>query len=88
METFFVYIIISQKSGRFYTGMSSNPKKRIDAHNLGLNKSTKNKGPWNQIWLSEPLSKKDALELESKIKKRGAKRFLEDEHKILPRGHA
>jgi putative endonuclease len=47
-------------------------------HNKGLNTSTKNGIPWIFVWKSDPLSKKEALALEHKIKGRGAKRFLED----------
>jgi putative endonuclease len=77
-ESFQVYIIQSQKHGRFYIGMSSDPEKRLHFHNLGLNASTRNGTPWQAIWRSEPMSKQEAQALERKIKKRGAQRFLDD----------
>ena len=47
-------------------------------HNLGETKSTKPGVPWSLIWTSEVLSKHDAIILERRIKKRGAKRYLMD----------
>ena len=41
-----------------------------------MNTSTRNGIPWIRVWLSEPLSKAEALLLEKKIKKRGAGRFI------------
>jgi len=76
--TYQVYIIQSQKHGRFYVGMSSDPEKRLHFHNLGLNTSTRNGVPWENVWRSDPLEKPLASALESKIKKRGAGRFLQD----------
>jgi hypothetical protein len=38
---FFVYILQSEKHSRFYTGMSSDPEKRLFFHNQGLNRSTR-----------------------------------------------
>ena len=76
--TYQVYIIKSEKHGRYYVGMSSDPNKRLHFHNLGLNTSTQNGAPWEQIWVSEPMMKTEALSLEKKIKKRGAGRFLSD----------
>jgi putative endonuclease len=78
MESFFVYIIQSEKHQRFYVGMSSDPGKRLHFHNLGLNKSTKSGVPWNLVWRSDSMTKTEAHNLEIKIKKRGAERFLND----------
>jgi len=77
-KTFHAYIIQSEKHGRFYVGMSSDPEKRIHFHNLGLNKSTRAGLPWIKIWHSGPMQKTQASALERKIKKRGAARFLDE----------
>jgi putative endonuclease len=73
-----VYIIFSEKTSKYYTGKTTDFNRRLWQHNNGLNTSTKSGIPWINIWLSDILSSKDASELERKIKKRGAKRFLED----------
>jgi len=77
-QTFQVYIIQSQKHGRFYIGRSHDPEKRLHFHNLGWNTSTQNGVPWISIWVSDPLSKTEASTLENKVKRRGAQRFLDD----------
>jgi putative endonuclease len=43
---FTVYIIKSEKSGKYYIGVTSNLIQRLRHHNSGANKSTKNRGPW------------------------------------------
>ncbi|HBH05947.1 MAG TPA: excinuclease ABC subunit C [Flavobacteriales bacterium] len=73
-----VYILLSLKHEKFYTVVSSNISKRIESHNLGLNKSTKNGIPWKLIWTSPAMERGESLKLERRIKKRGAKRFLSD----------
>jgi putative endonuclease len=74
----YVDILQSQKTKRYYTGMSASPDQRLHFHNQGLNASTKNGVPWLRVWLCQKLSKSEALKLERKVKKRGAARFLQD----------
>jgi predicted GIY-YIG superfamily endonuclease len=42
---YFVYIIKSEKTEKFYIGMTYDIFKRLKHHNSGANRSTKNKGP-------------------------------------------
>ncbi len=76
--TTLVYILFSEKTQKYYTGKKTNIGNRIIQHNTGLNTSTKSGVPWKIIWTSELLFAKEASELEKKIKKRGAGRFLAD----------
>ena len=75
---YIVYILYSQKSSKYYTGQTDNIIKRLGQHNNGLVKSTKYGLPWDLVLTKTVLSRSEALLLEKKIKKRGAKRFLED----------
>ncbi|MBT8272221.1 MAG: GIY-YIG nuclease family protein [Bacteroidia bacterium] len=75
---YFVYILYSFKREKYYVGQTENISKRLDRHNLGHVKSTKSGIPWKLIWKIELESRSKALLLEKKIKKRGAKRYLED----------
>ncbi|HCE43781.1 MAG TPA: hypothetical protein DET40_09555 [Lentisphaeria bacterium] len=43
---FYVYIIQSQTSGRFYVGHTEDIDNRLNEHNSGKSKSTRNKGPY------------------------------------------
>ncbi len=74
-----VYILRSLKNGRHYTGISTDLERRLQEHNNGKTKSTRPHIPYERIWESKPMSKSDALKLEIKIKKRNAKKFLQDQ---------
>jgi putative endonuclease len=48
-------------------------------HNSAETKSIRNGTPWEVIWQKQLPTRAEAMNLESKIKKRGAKRFIEDQ---------
>lgn len=62
----------------FNIGHTENLIKRLDEHNSGNNKSTKHGVPWIIVLQLEAKTRGDAMKLENEIKKRGAKRYLED----------
>ena len=65
-----VYIIQSLKNRMRYIGQTINLTKRLEEHNRGRNKSTRNKGPWRLIYKEEGFSTvKEALKREREIKK-------------------
>ncbi|MBS1680070.1 MAG: GIY-YIG nuclease family protein [Bacteroidetes bacterium] len=73
-----VYILFSKKIGKYYTGQTNNFQNRLAEHNAGETRSIKNGTPWELAWKTELPSRSEAVKLENKIKKRGAKRFLDD----------
>ena len=74
----YTYILFSEFARKYYTGSCDDLKKRFDRHNNSNVPSTKNGVPWKLLWYRELLSRSEARKLELKIKKRGAKRFLQD----------
>jgi len=74
-----VYILYSQKRSRYYVGQTSNIENRLKKHNLGNVKSTKYGIPWELVLQIEVETRSEAIILENKIKKRGAKRFLDNQ---------
>ena len=74
----FVYILYSEKRSRYYVGQTTDMTKRLKRHNLGIVPSTKSGTPWRLVLQLEVLSRPEALILERRIKKRGAKRFVDD----------
>jgi len=42
----FVYILESLSSHQYYIGCTNDIERRINEHNNGLSKYTKNRGPW------------------------------------------
>jgi len=85
---FWVYILESQSSGRFYCGHTSDVRRRVRQHNdreYNLSKTTKRfDGPWKLVWLEELASRGEAMRLEKAIKKRGIRRFLEEMDRQSP----
>ncbi len=75
----FVYILFSNKSSRYYIGQTTNIDERLKKHNQGNVQSTKFGLPWDLILQIEVSSRSEAVVLERKIKKRGAKRYIDDQ---------
>ena len=76
MENYIVYIIYSEKTGKYYVGVTSNLAQRLRQHNSGANRSTKNKGPWAVIYTEQFLNTTDAWKREKQIKSyKGGKAF-------------
>jgi len=71
-----VYILFSETTEKFYTGQTENLENRIVEHNRGETSSIKAGIPWGVVWSTEVSTRSDAMKLENRIKKRGAKRFL------------
>jgi putative endonuclease len=75
---FTVYILFSKSTEKYYSGSTQNLENRLFEHNRGETKSIRNGMPWEVIWQVQLPTRAEAMKLENKIKKRGAKRFLED----------
>jgi len=60
MERYYVYILLSSKDKKFYTGFTTNLKKRLQEHARGEVKSTKNRKPLKLIHYEYFINEKDA----------------------------
>jgi len=74
---FYVYILKSLSTGRYYTGQTNDLEERIKRHNSGSEQYTSKEMPWELIWSKKFESRAEAMKQEGQIKKRGAKRFLD-----------
>jgi putative endonuclease len=61
--------VIENAAGKFYIGLSENVQIRLQQHNEGISRRTRNRGPWRVVWTSEPLSLPDARKLENRLKR-------------------
>jgi len=61
-------VLKSKSNSKYYIGYSSDPKARLIAHNTGMVKATKNRGPWEIIFTELFDSKKLAIQREHQIK--------------------
>ncbi|MBV7267856.1 GIY-YIG nuclease family protein [Winogradskyella luteola] len=75
---FTVYILFSEKRSRYYVGQTSDIEKRLERHNQGKVPSTRIGIPWKVILQIEVNDRSEAMLLEKKIKKRGAKRYIDN----------
>jgi putative endonuclease len=73
-----VYILFSKSSLKYYTGQTDNLEDRLFRHNSGQSISTKSGKPWEIVYKTQLPTSSEAMLLELKIKKRGAKRYLQD----------
>ena len=78
---FFVYILKSESSGRFYIGHTDNVQRRIAQHNDPLyhgSKTTKRfAGPWSLVYSESFESRSDAMSRELQIKKWKSRKAIE-----------
>ncbi|MCL4363698.1 GIY-YIG nuclease family protein [Patescibacteria group bacterium] len=65
---FFTYILKSILTGQYYIGCTNNLKRRLDEHNKGLSKYTRNKRPWVLKYKEEYSSLIKARRREKQIK--------------------
>jgi putative endonuclease len=61
---FFVYVLRSETAGVSYVGHTNNIHKRLDEHNNGKSKSTRNKRPWELIYYEEFKTRSEAMSRE------------------------
>ena len=77
MENFYyVYILLSEKDGKKYTGYTSNLPLRFEAHQAGKVPSTKHRRPLKLIYFEGCLNQEDAVKREKYLKTHYGKMFL------------
>lgn len=67
---YFVYLLKSQSTDRYYVGITDNLKRRLGEHNSGKNISTKRFGNHSLVWFKEYNSTIDARKHEKWLKKK------------------
>ena len=75
---FTVYILFSKSIAKYYSGHTQDLNNRLIEHNNGETTSVRNGIPWEIVWKIEVATRAEAMRIETKIKKRGAKRFILD----------
>ena len=76
MIFYYVYILESGKDNGWYTGYTSNLKKRLSEHQAGHTKSIKYQGPWSLIYYEACLSEDDAVAREKYLKSGMGNRYI------------
>lgn len=75
-KPYFVYVLLSQKDGNFYTGYTENIEKRLNEHNSGKVYSTNYRRPFSLIYYEVSFNLDDALKREKYLKSTYGKRYI------------
>ncbi|MBU1326524.1 GIY-YIG nuclease family protein [Patescibacteria group bacterium] len=73
---YYLYILHSQKDNNFYTGTTSDLKRRLKEHNTGKNFSTAPRRPFKLIYYEAYLLKEDAEAREKYLKTSMGRRVI------------
>lgn len=73
---FYTYVLVSEKTGTFYTGATQNLTKRLKEHNEGKVYYTKSRLPIKLIYCEACLNKDDAFRRERYLKTDMGKRYI------------
>lgn len=65
---YFVYILYSKSTAKFYKGQTTDLQDRITRHNNKREISTSPGAPWQLVWSTEKAAKGEAMILEKKLK--------------------
>jgi putative endonuclease len=75
-DFYYTYVLLSQKDNKFYTGYTSDLKRRFEEHNNGLVASTKNRRPLVLVYFEACLNQQDATHREKYLKSFHGKMFI------------
>ena len=73
---YYVYVLISEQDGRFYTGSTNDLKRRLDEHNAGKVESTKRRKPFKLIYYEACFDERDARKREKYLKSGMGKKYM------------
>lgn len=73
---YYVHLLQSLKSKKWYTGYTNNLRKRFNEHQQNLSTYTRSRGPFQLIYYESCLNKYDALARETYLKSGMGRRYL------------
>ncbi|MDD5056161.1 MAG: GIY-YIG nuclease family protein [Candidatus Peribacteraceae bacterium] len=68
---FYVYLLYSESTQKFYVGFTTDVQQRLASHNGAQNQSTVHGIPWRLVYFEAYTHKSDALIREKKLKNHG-----------------
>jgi putative endonuclease len=75
---YYVYVLQSENDRKFYTGFTTDLKRRFEEHQEGKNFSTKHRKPFKLIYYEFCLNEKDAKIRERYLKTAWGKRYIKN----------
>ena len=77
ISVYYLYILQSETTGRFYTGQAQDVSERLSYHNANYSKSLRNRGPWRLVYTEQYKTRSEALLRERQIKSWKDRRMIE-----------
>jgi putative endonuclease len=77
IPVFYLYILQSEATGRFYIGQTQDVPERLAYHNANYSKSLKNRGPWRLVYAEQYKSRREAVLRERQLKSWKDRRMIE-----------
>lgn len=74
---FYLYILQSEKNGRFYIGSCEDIDARLARHNAGATTSTKSGRPWKVVYFEEFSTRSEAIKRENEVKVKKSRKYIE-----------
>jgi len=74
----YVYILESLKDKRTYTGSTNNLKKRLEEHNKGYVRATKNRRPLQCIYFEKFRTEAEVRKREKYLKSSAGRKFIKE----------
>jgi len=74
---YYVYVLQSMSSRKFYIGQTANLKDRLRRHNSGRSRYTRVRGPWELVHFEEFATRTEAIHREMELKARHSREYLE-----------
>ena len=74
---YFVYILRSQSTSRYYVGQTDNLEQRLKRHNSNLVRATKGFAPWELVHFEEYETRSEAMKREKEIKNKKSRKYIE-----------
>jgi putative endonuclease len=65
---FYVYILQSESTARYYVGQTQDIETRVAYHTANYAKSLKNRGPWQLVYQERHATRAEAVRRERQIK--------------------
>jgi len=76
--SFYLYILRSRSTGKFYVGHTENVVKRLSEHNQDRSPSTRRRGPWQLVYTEEFATRSEASRRERAVKKMKSHAWIEE----------
>ena len=77
IPVYYLYILQSETTGRFYIGQSQDVPDRLAHHNANYSKSLKNRGPWRLVHTEQYKTRSEAMFRERQLKSWKDRRMIE-----------